>query len=74
MRCTLSIASSLPHQTTDLQSLAQVMILPMFGYSTIEEYLIDWSPCHKMDGITIPVLAINASDDPFCPLKCRFHK
>ena len=47
-------------------------MLPMFGYSTLDEYLHDWSPCHRLDGITIPVLAVNASDDPFCPIHSQF--
>ena len=54
-------------QATSLEGLAREMVVPMFGYSSLEEYLRDWSPCNRLDGITIPVLAVNAHNDPFCP-------
>ena len=56
---------------TTLESLGEVVALPMFGYSSMEEYLEDWSPCHRLDGVTIPVLVVNSSDDPFCPIHCK---
>ncbi|XP_044280187.1 phospholipase ABHD3 [Varanus komodoensis] len=39
----------------------------MFGYSTIDDYYADASPCHRLKRIGIPVLCLNSLDDVFSP-------
>ncbi len=38
---------------------------PLFGYSDVREYYADASLAGKLHNIHIPVLALNALDDPF---------
>lgn len=44
----------------------------MFGYKSLEEYYADANPATKIDRIGIPLLCLNAADDPFVPLECEF--
>lgn len=41
-------------------------IVPQFGYKTVEDYYKDGSTAHRIHGIGIPYLALNALDDPIC--------
>ena len=40
-------------------------IVPQFGYQSVEEYYKDASLVGNLKHIKVPVLAINADDDPF---------
>ena len=39
----------------------------MFGYKDFNEVYLDSSPHFRVEDISIPVVAMNAADDPFCP-------
>ena len=39
----------------------------MFGHSSFEELYSACCPSSRLDDITIPVLGLNAADDPFTP-------
>ena len=45
----------------------ELMVLPMFGYSSMEHVFKDGSPHLRVQSVTTPILALNAQDDPFCP-------
>ena len=42
----------------------------MFGYDSLREYYKEATLLDKMDKIKIPVLCLNAADDPGQPLEC----
>lgn len=44
----------------------------MFGYNSLEEYHADATPATKIGRVKVPVLCLNAADDPYVPLECRF--
>uniref|UniRef100_S4R6P4 Abhydrolase domain containing 1 n=1 Tax=Petromyzon marinus TaxID=7757 RepID=S4R6P4_PETMA len=43
------------------------LISIMFGYSSVRSYYHDASPCHKLPAVRVPVLCLNAADDPLSP-------
>jgi predicted alpha/beta-fold hydrolase len=43
-------------------------VTPMFGYNTVYDYYHDASNYYRMSKIKIPMLLLNASDDPICPV------
>jgi len=49
-----------------------VVTLPMFGYKTVDELYQDCSPHIRLEDLSIPVLSLNAADDPFCPDFSKF--
>ena len=54
-------------QCRNLRDLNTVVTLPMFGYKDFNEIYLDSSPHFRVEDISIPVVAMNAADDPFCP-------
>ena len=45
-----------------------------FGYSDVKEYYKDACLVGKINNIKIPVLALNAEDDPFQVCASNFHR
>uniref|UniRef100_A0A8C6SR63 Phospholipase ABHD3 n=1 Tax=Neogobius melanostomus TaxID=47308 RepID=A0A8C6SR63_9GOBI len=39
----------------------------LFGYKSCAEYYHDASPAYKLHNTTVPILCLNAADDPFSP-------
>lgn len=39
----------------------------MFGYSSCMDYYRDASPGKKLPNTAVPILCLNAADDPFSP-------
>ena len=39
----------------------------MFNFNDTTEMMIEASPHYRVSDIPIPVVAVNAGDDPFCP-------
>ena len=45
--------------------------MPLFGYSSVEEYYRAARNSDKLHKICIPYISITATDDPFVPIECR---
>lgn len=43
------------------------VIVPMYGYSSIEDYYNEASPIGRLKNIKIPFICLNTRDDPFVP-------
>lgn len=50
--------------TRDCREFEEQLILPIYGYHSLEEYYQSQSCCGNLDGITIPLLVLNSRDDP----------
>ena len=44
----------------------------MFGYKDQDELFHDCSAYHRVEDISIPVIAVNSADDPLCPPDSKF--
>ena len=43
------------------------VIVPMYGYRSLDEYYADASPVGRIARITVPFICLNTRDDPFVP-------
>ena len=50
-----------------MDEMAHTVTLPMFGYRDLAHLYEDGSPHLRTSHLHIPIVAINAADDPFCP-------
>ncbi|VDM34391.1 unnamed protein product [Hydatigera taeniaeformis] len=48
------------------------LTVDMFGYKSVDEYYADASPATKIDRVRVPILCLNAADDPFVPFSSEF--
>ena len=62
MYCTCSVT-----QCKNFRDFSEVLVFPMFGHSSYEEMYSACCPSSRLNDITIPVLGLNAADDPFTP-------
>lgn len=54
-------------QCQSMDEMAHTVTLPMFGYRDLAHLYEDGSPHLRTSHLHIPIVAINAADDPFCP-------
>ena len=50
-----------------MRDFAIEVMLPMFNFSDTRAMALEASPHYRLSDITIPVVAMNAADDPYCP-------
>ena len=54
-------------QCADFREFTEVLVFPMFGYGSFQDVFDACCPTSRIDDIHIPVLGLNAADDPFTP-------
>ena len=54
-------------QSRTMREFDSKFTAPMFGLKSAEDYYTQGSPGNKIDRVSIPVLCLNAADDPFVP-------
>ena len=55
-------------QASNLRELSDNVLVGMFDYRDHDHVHEHASPSLKVHEVSIPVLAVNSADDPFCPL------
>ena len=54
-------------QCTCMKDFNHEVLRPMYNFNDTAEMFIEASPHYRVSDIPIPVVAMNAVDDPFCP-------
>ncbi len=57
----------LSNQCTNFRDFHTEIFVPMFGFESIQQMFLEASPHFRVGDINMPVVALNAADDPFCP-------
>jgi predicted alpha/beta-fold hydrolase len=52
-------------QSRSIQEFDERCVIKLFGYKTIEEYYTTASCLHTLTQVKVPMLCVNAGDDPF---------
>ena len=60
-------SSYLSIQCTNMREFSKDIFVPMFGFKSVHHMILEGSPHFRVSDINIPVVAMNAADDPFCP-------
>eukprot|EP01135_Chromosphaera_perkinsii_P002764 Nk52_evm132s226 gene=Nk52_evmTU132s226 len=55
-------------QSSTIREFDTRVTAPMFGFDSLEHYYTHISPHSKVYDVKIPLLCLNAVDDPFCPV------
>ncbi len=67
MVCVFQLSLYLSNQCTYFRDFHGEIFVPMFGFESIQQMFLEGSPHLRVGDINIPVVALNAADDPFCP-------
>jgi predicted alpha/beta-fold hydrolase len=54
------------YKATTVRQFDTATIVPMFGFQDAEDYYRQASSAHILEGVRIPLLMLNAADDPIC--------
>ncbi|KJE96791.1 hypothetical protein CAOG_09032 [Capsaspora owczarzaki ATCC 30864] len=52
-----------------IRDFDQTVVVPMFGFASLQEYYSQASSVNHLPKVQIPLLCINAADDPFSPVQ-----
>ncbi|VUZ39767.1 unnamed protein product [Hymenolepis diminuta] len=56
-------------KSRSIREFDESITVDMFGYKSVDEYYTDASPATKIHRVRIPILCLNAADDPFVPFQ-----
>ena len=60
-------------QSKTVSQFYERLAVPLFGYSSVDEWYRATRNSDKLHKICIPYISITATDDPFVPEKCKVH-
>lgn len=58
-------------QSRTIREFDANLTVKMFGFTSVEDFYSSASPISKISSVRIPVLCLNAADDPFVPSHCE---
>ena len=56
---------------TKLTDFDKKLTIPMFGYASATDYYSTSCITGKISQVTVPLVCVNAADDPFSPQHCE---